>query len=125
MDKGTQAQATDDFSLRKGEVLLNRKVVENRRNVQFFAALFTDFVPVAVRDIGKGRLVYTGCSMAFRALAPGEKPPRYHLAVSMSSATGGAWKCDFTELERKPAAGFLARLFGRKKKGEKKQEAKA
>lgn len=116
MDKVTNPTTSpDDFSARLGEVLLNRRVLQERRNIQFFAALFSDFVPVAIRDIGKGRLVFTGCSMAFRPLAPGEQPPRYHLDVSVSSATGGVWQCHFSELPAKPkAGGWLSRLFGKK-----------
>ena len=122
MDKVTNPTTSpDDFAVRLGEVLLNRRVLQERRNIQFFAALFTDFVPVAIRDIGKGRLVYTGCSRAFRPLADGEAPPRYHLSVAMSSATGGAWNCTFTELpaKKKGAGGWFFRLFGRKKGGVK------
>lgn len=116
MDSKNKAVVDSDFQRRLGEVLLNRKVMTNPKNLSFFAALFTDFVPVGIKDIGQDRLVYTGCSRQFRQLADGEKTPRYKLHVSMSPATGGAWKCRFEELGQKPESGFFCKLFRWKKK---------
>jgi len=115
IDAKQEEEMVMDFVSRKGEVLINRAVLYNPKNIQFFAALFSDFTPYAIRDEGKGRLVLTGHSRAFRKLRQKEKVPRYHLSVATSSANAGAWVCTFTELPPKPRLGFFKRWFGRKK----------
>ena len=123
-----QEAAMEEFSRRRGAVILNRKSMEAPWHVWRFAVFFRDFVPLGIKDIGRGRLVYTGLSWKFRPLLPGERTPCYHVSWHCSSADGCILHFSFDEMperfdekhgkflkDREKRSGWLARLF--KKKG--------